>query len=102
VYFCFLLQAVWALGNVAGDSPECRDFVIVNGMLDPLLTYVFSSVICEDFDKKSNSLSLIRLILKLTLTLKKINVAFLIEPFPPVYIGGIIAKTLYIVYCIEY
>jgi hypothetical protein len=31
---------VWALGNVAGDSPECRDFVISNGMLEPLLKYV--------------------------------------------------------------
>jgi importin subunit alpha-1 len=21
-------QAVWALGNIAGDSPQCRDFVL--------------------------------------------------------------------------
>lgn len=34
-------KAVWALGNVAGDSPECRDFVIGSGMLGPLLMYVF-------------------------------------------------------------
>lgn len=25
---------------MAGDSPECRDFVIANGMLGPLLKYV--------------------------------------------------------------
>ncbi|CAB3977305.1 importin subunit alpha-7 [Paramuricea clavata] len=36
-------QAVWALGNVAGDSPECRDFVIANGMLDPLLIILTTS-----------------------------------------------------------
>lgn len=30
-------QAVWALGNIAGDSPECRDFVLQNGVLLPLL-----------------------------------------------------------------
>jgi hypothetical protein len=30
-------QAVWALGNVAGDSPDCRDFVLNNGILMPLL-----------------------------------------------------------------
>ena len=30
-------QAVWALGNIAGDSPECRDFVLQNGVLMPLL-----------------------------------------------------------------
>ncbi|CAI0476400.1 unnamed protein product [Linum tenue] len=30
-------QAVWALGNVAGDSPRCRDLVLGNGALLPLL-----------------------------------------------------------------
>jgi len=30
-------QAVWALGNIAGDSPECRDYVLNNGVLTPLL-----------------------------------------------------------------
>ncbi|CAN6575766.1 hypothetical protein ACFX13_010451 [Malus domestica] len=31
-------QAVWALGNVAGDSPRCRDLVLGNGALLPLLS----------------------------------------------------------------
>lgn len=30
-------QAVWALGNIAGDSPECRDHVLDSGVLVPLL-----------------------------------------------------------------
>ncbi|KAM7277413.1 hypothetical protein ACFE04_019279 [Oxalis oulophora] len=30
-------QAVWALGNVAGDSPKCRDFVLAQGALGQLL-----------------------------------------------------------------
>lgn len=30
-------QAVWALGNIAGDSPRCRDYVLENGALPPLL-----------------------------------------------------------------
>ncbi|KAM5568835.1 importin subunit alpha-1-like [Rosa sericea] len=30
-------QAVWALGNVAGDSPRCRDLVLSSGALMPLL-----------------------------------------------------------------
>ncbi|XP_020267163.1 importin subunit alpha-4-like [Asparagus officinalis] len=30
-------QAVWALGNVAGDSPRCRDLVLGHGALMPLL-----------------------------------------------------------------
>lgn len=30
-------QAVWALGNIAGDSPKCRDYVLAQGALRPLL-----------------------------------------------------------------
>ncbi|KAF2325110.1 hypothetical protein GH714_022826 [Hevea brasiliensis] len=30
-------QAVWALGNIAGDSPKCRDLVLGCGALTPLL-----------------------------------------------------------------
>lgn len=30
-------QAVWALGNIAGDSPKCRDLVLGYGALVPLL-----------------------------------------------------------------
>ena len=30
-------QAVWALGNIAGDSPKCRDLVLEAGALAPLL-----------------------------------------------------------------
>ena len=30
-------QAVWALGNIAGDSPKCRDMVLAQNALGPLL-----------------------------------------------------------------
>ena len=30
-------QAVWALGNIAGDSPKCRDMVLATNSLIPLL-----------------------------------------------------------------
>ena len=28
---------MWALGNIAGDSPKCRDLVLESGALVPLL-----------------------------------------------------------------
>jgi hypothetical protein len=36
---CLLpFQAVWALGNIAGDSSLCRDYVLNCSILNPLLT----------------------------------------------------------------
>lgn len=37
LFFFKSSQAVWALGNVAGDSPKCRDLVLASGGLYPLL-----------------------------------------------------------------
>lgn len=36
-------QAVWALGNIAGDSPRCRDYVLREGALKPLLNILNES-----------------------------------------------------------
>jgi len=38
-----LWQAVWALGNIAGDSPKCRDLVLEAGALLPLLEQLKST-----------------------------------------------------------
>jgi hypothetical protein len=32
-----LPQCVWALGNIAGDNPSSRDFVLHMGIMDPLI-----------------------------------------------------------------
>jgi len=36
-------QAVWALGNVAGDSPNFRDLVLQSGGLNPIMTVLRES-----------------------------------------------------------
>uniref|UniRef100_A0A2K5MFB8 Importin subunit alpha n=1 Tax=Cercocebus atys TaxID=9531 RepID=A0A2K5MFB8_CERAT len=36
-------QAVWALGNIAGDSSVCRDYVLNCSILNPLLTLLTKS-----------------------------------------------------------
>ncbi|KAK3858277.1 hypothetical protein Pcinc_035532 [Petrolisthes cinctipes] len=36
-------QAVWALANIAGDSPECRDYVLSENILLPLLQLLSKS-----------------------------------------------------------
>lgn len=36
-------QAVWALGNIAGDNAECRNYVIDNGILEPLILLLSQS-----------------------------------------------------------
>ena len=33
-------QAVWALGNIAGDGSECRDFTIRCGVIQPLISLI--------------------------------------------------------------
>jgi hypothetical protein len=33
-------QAVWALGNIAGDGSECRDFTVQCGIIPPLLALI--------------------------------------------------------------
>lgn len=33
-------QAVWALGNIIGDGPQLRDYVINLGVVGPLLTFI--------------------------------------------------------------
>lgn len=37
-------QAVWALGNIIGDGPGLRDFVIRHGVVGPLLKFVNPNV----------------------------------------------------------
>ena len=37
-------QAVWALGNIIGDGPTLRDFVIRHGVVTPLLTFIDPNV----------------------------------------------------------
>jgi len=37
-------QAVWALGNIAGDSPKMRDFVIMHNAV-PTICQVLSSAV---------------------------------------------------------
>lgn len=34
---CRVSLQVWALGNIAGDSPVCRDLVLQQGAMGPLL-----------------------------------------------------------------
>jgi len=36
-------QSVWALGNIAGDSPDCRNFILDSGILQPLLELLNTS-----------------------------------------------------------
>jgi importin subunit alpha-1 len=33
-------QAVWALGNIAGDSPQCRDLLLSLGIVGPMMAQI--------------------------------------------------------------
>ncbi|CAG0884349.1 unnamed protein product, partial [Darwinula stevensoni] len=37
-------QAVWALGNIIGDGPELRDYVIRLGVVQPLLSFISPNI----------------------------------------------------------
>lgn len=37
-------QAVWALGNIIGDGPQCRDYVISLSVVKPLLSFISPSI----------------------------------------------------------
>jgi len=37
-------QAVWALGNIIGDGPQCRDYVISLGIVKPLISFINPNV----------------------------------------------------------
>uniref|UniRef100_A0A2K6JV08 Importin subunit alpha n=1 Tax=Rhinopithecus bieti TaxID=61621 RepID=A0A2K6JV08_RHIBE len=37
-------QTVWALGNIIGDGPQCRDYVISPGVVKPLLSFISPSI----------------------------------------------------------
>jgi importin subunit alpha-6/7 len=42
-------QAVWALGNIAGDSPALRDAVLKMGALPPLVRLQYFSLMIDQF-----------------------------------------------------
>ena len=42
-------QAVWALGNIIGDGPTLRDYVIRHGVVAPLLTFIDPNVPVSNF-----------------------------------------------------
>ena len=37
-------QAVWALGNIIGDGPQCRDLVVQMGIIEPLLSFITPTI----------------------------------------------------------
>lgn len=39
-------QAVWALGNIAGDGPEARDMVLAQGVMKSLLRLIEPEPLC--------------------------------------------------------
>lgn len=41
---------MWALGNIAGDGPECRDVLLNHGIMEPLL-----DILTSDSRQKKNA-----------------------------------------------
>ena len=51
-------QSIWALGNIAGDSPQYRNLVLQANVMEPLLCLIYSTL-DNMLDEKTN-LSLLR------------------------------------------
>ncbi len=63
-------QTVWALGNIAGDSPRGRDYVLSQGVMKPLLdnlievrgNFLSHSLDCPRFDGSQCHLDFVQLV----------------------------------------
>ena len=53
-------QAVWALGNIIGDGPTLRDYVIRHGVVAPLLTFIDPNVPVSSFFIDTNALDFMK------------------------------------------
>ena len=40
IIFKHIIQAMWALGNIAGDGANMRNYVLEKGIIKPLIAYV--------------------------------------------------------------
>ena len=49
-YVFSYIQAVWAIGNIAGDGPEFRDVVLHNGAMEYIL-----KILSSDLKDKQNA-----------------------------------------------
>lgn len=57
-------QAVWALGNIAGDGPEARDFVLAHQAMPQLLELIKPNIsVRKAFYRYSVELNLLKFLL---------------------------------------
>ena len=47
-------QAIWGIGNIAGDGPRIRDIVIDAGAVDPIADILDSKIYSESFTRNAS------------------------------------------------